>query len=81
MMTLYATKKLREVREEKKLTQSEMTQILQTEGQKITRATYSKIEMGRVGVKVTRALIIARVFKVNFPDIFNPQPPKENDKN
>lgn len=62
---------IRSLREKRGLTQEELSAKLQLEGCDITRSALAKIEVGQRHLYPDEIILIKRILKVTFDDIFN----------
>jgi DNA-binding XRE family transcriptional regulator len=68
---LYATAKLKQLRNEKKLRQTEMADVLEViMGRNVSLSTYQKIEQGQMKVTIDNAMAIARALDVRMREIW-----------
>lgn len=62
---------VRLLREKKGLTQEQLSARLQVSGCDITRSAVAKIEVGQRHLYPDEVILIKRILKVSFDDIFN----------
>ena len=62
---------IRKLREKSGLTQEMLSARLQTEGCDITRSALAKIEVGQRHIYPDEILLIKKILKVSFEEIFN----------
>lgn len=62
---------IRILREKRGLTQEELSAKLQLEGCDITRSALAKIEVGQRHLYPDEIILIKKILKVTFDDIFN----------
>lgn len=68
---LYALPKLKEVREEKNLTQGEMAELLEMlTGKSVSASMYQKWEQGTHGIDPDFAIRISKVLKVQLNELW-----------
>lgn len=68
---LFATKRLREIREAKELKQTEMADILSlTLKRNVSQSLYQKWEQGSTSVSLMDAVAISRQFEVNLKELW-----------
>lgn len=71
---LYALPKLKEVREEKNLTQGEMADLLKMlTGNSVSPSMYQKWEQGTHGIDPDFAIKISKVLKVKLDELWTAQ--------
>lgn len=64
-------KKIRQFREEKNLTQEQLSAKLQVLGCDITRSALAKIEVGQRHIYVDEIKLIKEILNINFEDLFD----------
>lgn len=62
---------IRALREKAKMTQDELSAKMQIEGCDITRSALAKIEVGQRHLYPDEIIIIKKILKVSFDDIFD----------
>lgn len=68
---LFATKKLKEVREQKEMTQQEMADTLALLlDRSVSHSTYQKWEQGSVPIPLKDAITISRQLKTNIKELW-----------
>lgn len=63
---------IRNLRNERKLKQSDVIKYLQLNGLPITKAAYSKIENNRQHIKITELCLLKKYFNVSYDAFFEP---------
>ena len=61
---------IRNIREQKKMTQEQLSAKLQTEGCDITRSALAKIEVGQRHIYPDEIKLIKEILAISFDDIF-----------
>lgn len=62
---------IRALREKAKMTQDELSAKMQVEGCDVTRSALAKIEVGQRHLYPDEIIVIKKILKVSFEDIFN----------
>ncbi len=62
---------IRNLREKAKMTQDELSAKMQVEGCDVTRSALAKIEVGQRHLYPDEIIVIKKILKVNFDDIFD----------
>lgn len=61
---------IRKLREKAKMTQDELSAKMQVEGCDVTRSALAKIEVGQRHLYPNEIIIIKKILKANYEDIF-----------
>ena len=64
--------RIRELRNEARMTQEQVAAQLQVRGCDISRSSYSQIECGIHGIRVEELIALKQIFRVSYDDFFSP---------